>query len=78
MGKIVKIIIALAFVLIAAFIVRTIYFHIAGISVEELVDNAKNQAEQVVNESLKQAEKTVEKSFLLFAETLLVPFLLIP
>ncbi len=62
MGKLVKIIITLAFVFIAAFIARTIYFHIAGVSVEELVDKAATQAEQVVKESLEQADKAVKES----------------
>lgn len=58
MGKLIKIIIAFAVILLAAFVIRTVYFKVSGISAEEIVEKAKNQAEHVVNESLKQAEKT--------------------
>ena len=41
MGKLIKIIIAFAVILLAAFVIRTVYFKVSGISAEEIVEKAK-------------------------------------
>ncbi len=62
MGKLIKIIIAFAVILLAAFVIRTVYFKVSGISAEEIVEKAKNQAEDAVDKALQQADDAVEES----------------
>ena len=62
MSKILKIITALILLSLLAFVIRTVYLKVYGISVDEIVNNAVNQVEQVVEDALKKADRAVEKS----------------
>lgn len=58
MGKLLKIIIALLIIAVAAFIVRSIFF--ANIDVENMVEGALDRADTVVEDTLDKADNAVE------------------
>ena len=62
MSKILKIITALILLSLLAFVIRTVYFKVYGISVDEIVNNAVNQAEQVVEDALKKDDRAADKT----------------
>lgn len=62
MGKLIKVVIALAVLLIIAFIARSILFNALDVSTDDIVKRAVNQADEIVEKSLNEANKAVEQS----------------
>lgn len=58
MGKLLKIIIALVVIAVAAFIIRSIFF--ANVDVENVVEGALDRADTVVEDTLDKADNAVE------------------
>lgn len=56
MNRLIKIIIALLFISLLAFIIRTLYFKNADVSVDEVI----NQADKAITDTIEKGEKLIK------------------